>query len=88
MKSTKEENSVMNEDQIKGNWRRLKGKLREKWGELIDDDIEVIEGRKEQTLGELQELCGIAREEAHKQNRGFSRCCKNTAKRHGNQGEL
>ena len=57
----------MNEDTIKGNWKQFKGNLREQWGKLTDDDFDVIDGRREQLLGKLQERQGLAREAAEKQ---------------------
>ena len=63
----------MNEDQIRGNWLQFKGKVKEKWGKLTDDDLDVIEGRSEQLIGKLEERYGIAREEAEKQFKEFLR---------------
>ena len=57
----------MNEDTIKGNWKQFKGNLKEQWGKLTDDDVDVIDGRREQLLGKLQERQGLAREAAEKQ---------------------
>jgi len=57
----------MNWDQIKGNWTQFKGKVREKWGDLTDDDVARIEGNQEQLIGRIQERYGIAKEEAQKQ---------------------
>ena len=65
----------MNEDQIKGNWKQFKGKVKEKWGKLTDDDLDVIEGREDQLVGKLQERYGIARQEAEKQYRQFIDSC-------------
>ena len=56
----------MNEDTIKGNWKQFKGNLKEQWGKLTDDDFDVIDGRREQLLGKLQERQGLAREAAEK----------------------
>ena len=44
----------MNWDQIAGNWKQFKGTVKEKWGKLTDDDLEVIEGKKDQLVGRLQ----------------------------------
>ncbi|MGH7584735.1 MAG: CsbD family protein, partial [Gemmatimonadales bacterium] len=44
----------MNRDILKGNWNQLKGKVRERWGELTDDEIDQIEGEREQLVGALQ----------------------------------
>ena len=57
----------MNEDTIKGNWKQFKGNLKEQWGKLTDDDFDVIDGRREQLLGKLQERQSLAREAAEKQ---------------------
>lgn len=57
----------MNEDTIKGNWKQFKGKMIEQWGKLTNDDLDVIDGKREQFLGKLQERQGLAREAAEKQ---------------------
>lgn len=57
----------MNEDRIKGNWKQFTGKIREQWGKLTDDDLDVIAGKREQFLGKLQERQGLAREAAEAQ---------------------
>lgn len=57
----------MNWDQIAGNWKQVKGVVREKWGKLTDDDVDVIAGKRDILLGKIQEKHGIAREEAEKQ---------------------
>ena len=57
----------MNDDTFKGQWMQLKGKIREQWGKLTDDDVDQIQGRSEQLIGKLQNRYGIAREEAQRQ---------------------
>jgi uncharacterized protein YjbJ (UPF0337 family) len=57
----------MNWDQIAGNWKQVKGAVREKWGKLTDDDVDIIAGKRDILLGKIQERHGIAREEAEKQ---------------------
>jgi uncharacterized protein YjbJ (UPF0337 family) len=57
----------MNEDTLKGQWMQLKGKIREQWGKLTDDDVDQIQGRSDQLIGKLQNRYGIAREEAQRQ---------------------
>jgi uncharacterized protein YjbJ (UPF0337 family) len=57
----------MNWDQIQGNWMQFKGRLRESWGDLTDDDISRIEGNQEQLVGRIQERYGIAKEDAQAQ---------------------
>lgn len=56
----------MNWDQVEGQWKQMKGSVREKFGKLTDDDIQVIGGKKDQFLGKLQERYGISREQAQK----------------------
>lgn len=57
----------MNEDIAKGNWKQFKGKMVEQWGKLTNDDFDVIDGKREQLVGKLQERHGIARDEAETQ---------------------
>jgi uncharacterized protein YjbJ (UPF0337 family) len=57
----------MNQDTLQGQWTQLKGRLREQWGKLTDDDLDQIEGRSEQLIGRLQERYGMARDEAQRQ---------------------
>lgn len=57
----------MNTDQMEGKWKQIKGSVRERWGKLTDNDIDVIGGRKDKLIGVLQERYGIAREDAEKQ---------------------
>jgi uncharacterized protein YjbJ (UPF0337 family) len=61
----------MNNDRVEGNWKQFKGKIKEQWGKLTDDDFTVIEGNREQLLGRVQERYGIARDEAEKQVKKF-----------------
>ena len=57
----------MNSDQIEGKWKQLKGSVKEKWGKLTDDDLDVIAGKQDQLTGKIQERYGITKEEAAKQ---------------------
>jgi uncharacterized protein YjbJ (UPF0337 family) len=65
----------MNWPQIKGNWNQLKGKVRDKWGDLPDDDVAVIDGQRDQLLGTLQKRYGVVKEEAERQVREFEEAC-------------
>lgn len=65
----------MNWDQIKGNWTQVKGQAQQQWGKLTNDDLDVIEGKREELVGRLQERYGIAKEEAEKQVDDFSKKC-------------
>lgn len=58
---------MMNKDLFEGEWNVLKGKIKEKWGELTDDDITQIKGKKDQLVGKIQQKYGVAKEEAEKQ---------------------
>jgi uncharacterized protein YjbJ (UPF0337 family) len=63
----------MNWDQVEGKWKQTKGRFREKWGKLTDDDLTVIAGKRDQLVGRLQERYGIVREEAERQADDFVR---------------
>ena len=63
----------MNTDQMKGNWKQLVGKAKEKWGKLTDNDWTVTEGKRDQLVGRIQERYGIAREEAERQVEDFEK---------------
>ena len=57
----------MNQDRIEENWKQFKGKVKEQWGKLTDDDLDVIAGKRDQMVGRMQERYGIAKDEAEKQ---------------------
>ena len=57
----------MNNDRMEGNWKQFKGKVQEQWGKLTDDDLDVVEGRREQLVGRIQERHGLTKEVAHEQ---------------------
>jgi uncharacterized protein YjbJ (UPF0337 family) len=61
----------MNEDRTEGNWKQFKGKVKEQWGKLTDDDLDVIAGKRDQLSGKIQERHGIAKDEAERQIRDF-----------------
>jgi uncharacterized protein YjbJ (UPF0337 family) len=56
----------MNNDQFQGKWKQLKGKVKQQWGQLTDDDIQSINGSHEVLVGKLQERYGYAKEEAQR----------------------
>ena len=58
---------MMNKDEVGGNWKQLKGKVKEQWGKLTDDDITVIEGKRDQLVGKIQERYGYAKDQAEKE---------------------
>ena len=57
----------MNWDQIEGNWTQFKGKAREQWGELTDDEVAQAEGNREQLIGIIQKKYGKARDVAEQE---------------------
>jgi uncharacterized protein YjbJ (UPF0337 family) len=61
----------MNKDEVAGKWQQAKGKLKQQWGKLTDDDLTILEGRQDQLAGKIQERYGIAKEEAERQVREF-----------------
>jgi uncharacterized protein YjbJ (UPF0337 family) len=56
---------------MQGNWKQFKGKIKEKWGKLTDDDLDVAEGKRDQLVGKIQERYGITKEEAERQYEEF-----------------
>ena len=63
----------MNWDRIEGNWKQFKGKVKEQWGKLTDDDLDRIAGKRDQLVGKIQERYGIAKDEAEKQVDSWTR---------------
>jgi uncharacterized protein YjbJ (UPF0337 family) len=54
----------MNWDRIEGNWKQFTGKVKEKWGDLTDDDLTRVNGNREQLEGVLQQRYGYAKDKA------------------------
>jgi len=63
----------MNWDTIAGNWKQATGKAKEEWGDLTDDDLVRIAGKRDQLVGRIQERYGIAKEEAERQVKDWER---------------
>jgi len=59
----------MNWDRVEGNWKefKFKGKVQQKWGKLTDDDMSVIEGKRSELSGRVQQRYGVAKDEAERQ---------------------
>ena len=51
-------------DTVEGNWNQWKGRLKEKWGDLTDNDLQMLDGKKDQISGKLQERYGMAKDQA------------------------
>jgi uncharacterized protein YjbJ (UPF0337 family) len=56
----------MDWNRIEGNWKQVKGKIKEKWGNLTDDDLTAINGKRDQLEGKIQERYGIAKDQVRK----------------------
>lgn len=54
----------MNKDELEGKWKQMKGRAKEKWGKLTDDDLDEIQGRQQVLVGKIQERYGHEREAA------------------------
>jgi uncharacterized protein YjbJ (UPF0337 family) len=59
----------VNWNQITGNLLQFKGRVKQRWGRLIDDDLTVIEGRREELVGSLQERHGYGKDQAENEVR-------------------
>jgi len=59
--------TAMNWDRIEGNWKQMKGAVKEKWGKLTDDQFDLIAGKRDKLVGKIQEAYGCSRDEAEDQ---------------------
>jgi uncharacterized protein YjbJ (UPF0337 family) len=57
----------MNWDTISGQWKQFKGKAKEKWGKLTDDELDVVAGKRDQLIGKIQERYGVKKDQAEKE---------------------
>jgi uncharacterized protein YjbJ (UPF0337 family) len=58
---------------MQGNWNQVKGKVKEQWAKLTDDDLDVIAGKRDQLVGRIQERHGLARDDAETQIKDFEK---------------
>ena len=56
----------MDWDRVEGNWKVAKGKVKEQWGKLTDDDLDTIAGHRDQLEGKIQERYGYAKDQVRK----------------------
>jgi uncharacterized protein YjbJ (UPF0337 family) len=70
-KTLYERRSLMNTEQMKGQWMQVKGEIKKQWGKLTDDELDRIAGERDKLVGKLQEKYGITKEEAERQVRDF-----------------
>jgi len=61
-----QENFAMDWNRVEGNWKQVKGKIKERWGKLTDDDLNVINGRRDQLEGKIQERYGQAQDQVQR----------------------
>ena len=61
----------MQDNQLAGEWKQVRGKVKEQWGKLTNDDLDVIAGKRDQLIGRLQERYGKAHDEIERQVKGF-----------------
>ncbi len=68
----------MNTLEIKGEWNVVKGKLKQKWAKLTDDDLQYVEGKNDELIGRIQKRTGETREAVEKavKEATSSCCCK------------
>jgi uncharacterized protein YjbJ (UPF0337 family) len=69
--------TVMNILEIKGDWNITKGKLKQKWAKLTDDDLQFAAGKQEELLGRIQKRTGETREAVEKAVKEASSSCCN-----------
>lgn len=65
----------MNKETLKGDWNEFKGKIKEKWGKLTDNDLTEINGKREQLLGKIQKAYGYDLERAEKEVSEWEKSC-------------
>ena len=72
----------MNKEEIIGNWNIVKGKVKEQWSELTDDELLKIEGKKDQLIGTIQKKYGVGKEQAEKQFTAFEKALHRDKSKH------
>lgn len=66
----------MNWDQVEGSWKELKGQVKQKWGRLTDDEIDVIAGKRQELEGTIQRKYGKTKEEVKREVDDFCTACE------------
>lgn len=61
----------MNWDIVQGNWKQFRGNVKAQWGKLSDDQLDVIDGKRVELAGKIQEAYGLTKEDAEKQIKAF-----------------
>jgi uncharacterized protein YjbJ (UPF0337 family) len=65
----------MNWDQVQGNWKTFKGQVKQQWGKLTDDDLDQIDGKREELAGRIQARYGYAKDRAEAELDRFVKNC-------------
>ena len=65
----------MNTLELKGDWNITKGKLKQKWAKLTDDDLQFIDGKHDELIGRIQKRTGVTREAVEKAIKELSAGC-------------
>ena len=65
----------MNWDRIEGNWKEIKGQIRQKWGRLTDDEVDKIAGKREELEGTIQRVYGKTKDEVRKEVDTWAQSC-------------
>lgn len=63
----------MNWDIVKGDWKQFKGKVKAQWGNLTDDQLDVIDGKRIELAGKIQESYGLSKDEIEQQIEAFEK---------------
>ena len=63
----------MDWDRVAGNWKQMKGALKERWGKLTDDELDQLAGQRDQLVGKIQERYGCAKDDAESQVREWEK---------------
>lgn len=61
----------MNKDEAGDNWKQFKGKVKEQWGKLTDDDMTIIEGKRDQLVGKIRGTLWLSERSGRKRGRGL-----------------
>jgi uncharacterized protein YjbJ (UPF0337 family)/ElaB/YqjD/DUF883 family membrane-anchored ribosome-binding protein len=78
----------MDWNRIEGDWKRLKGNAKEQWGRLTDDDLAVINGRREQLEGKLQERYGYTKDRIKREIEDWALQVRGSARKIANDADL
>ena len=63
---------MLNRDILEGNWKQLKGRAKQQWGKLTDDELDQIDGSAEELVGLVQKRYGYSREQAEQEIKAWA----------------